>query len=112
MKFSGKVGNGPMNKLLNFGGDQDPDTNPDPDLDPYRDTGKTCLGGGMHCPVLLVYNFIVQTVQGSCRLSPNTLSPRDPTRRNSTVSSSRRCELGFTQPRRMKIIFILLDLNA
>ena len=23
----------------------------DPDLDPYRDTGKTCLGGGiMHCP--------------------------------------------------------------
>ena len=20
------------------------------DLDPYRDTGKTCLGGGMHCP--------------------------------------------------------------
>jgi len=23
MKFSGKVGNGPMNKLLNFGGDPD-----------------------------------------------------------------------------------------
>jgi len=22
----------------------------DPDRDPYRDTGKTCLGGGMHCP--------------------------------------------------------------
>jgi len=20
------------------------------DTDPYRDTGKTCLGGGMHCP--------------------------------------------------------------
>jgi len=20
------------------------------DPDPYRDTGKTCLGGGMHCP--------------------------------------------------------------
>ena len=30
-----------MNKLLNFGGD--------PDQDPYRDTGKTCLGGCMHC---------------------------------------------------------------
>ena len=30
----------------------DPDTEPDTDtdLDPYRDTGKTCLGGGMHCP--------------------------------------------------------------
>jgi len=40
MKFSEKVGNGPMNKWLNFGG------NPDPD----HDTGKTCLGGGMHCP--------------------------------------------------------------
>jgi len=22
----------------------------DPDTDPYRDTGKTCLGRGMHCP--------------------------------------------------------------
>jgi len=45
MKFSCKVGNGPMNKRLNFGG------NPD-----YRsgDTGKTCLGGGMPVPVLLV----------------------------------------------------------
>jgi len=24
-------------------------TAPDTDLDPYRDTGETCLGGGMHC---------------------------------------------------------------
>ena len=24
-------------------------TDPDTDTDPYRDTGKTCLGGGMHC---------------------------------------------------------------
>jgi len=31
MKFSGKVGNGSVNI-------------------PYRDTGKMCLGGGMHCP--------------------------------------------------------------
>jgi len=38
MKFSGKVGDGTLNKWLNFGG------NPD------RDTVKTCLGGGMHCP--------------------------------------------------------------
>jgi len=37
MKFSEKVDNGPMNKWLNFGGDPE-------------DTGKTCLGGGMHCP--------------------------------------------------------------
>jgi len=21
----------------------------DPEKDPYRDTGKSCLGGGMHC---------------------------------------------------------------
>ena len=40
MKFSGKVGNVPTNKWLNFGDDPDP----------YRDTDKTCLGGGMHCP--------------------------------------------------------------
>jgi len=72
MKFSGKVGNGPLNKLLNFGGD------PDHRLDtgivfrirhywekrkvvhghksaadtdsPDGGTGKSCLGGGMHCP--------------------------------------------------------------
>jgi len=101
MKFSEKVGNGPTNKCVNFGGD------PDHRLDTgivfrtshcweiqklvvstdraaqrcsldhalwhchsnygvitssaydrqrnwYRDTGKTCLGGGMHCTVLLV----------------------------------------------------------
>jgi len=56
-KFSGKVTNGPLNKWLNFGGDPDhgsgytdPDMDPDPNPDSYRDTGKTCLCGGMHCP--------------------------------------------------------------
>ena len=72
MKFSEKVGNGPVNKRLNFGGD------PFHRLDirlafrihhywdirevvnghksaartdsPDGGTGKTCLGGGMHCP--------------------------------------------------------------
>jgi len=44
MKFSEKVSNGPVNRCLNFGGD------PYPDPDPDRDTGKTYLGGGMHCP--------------------------------------------------------------
>jgi len=39
VEFSGKVGNGPLIKWSNFGGDQDM----------YEDTGKTCLGGGMHC---------------------------------------------------------------
>jgi len=38
MKFSGKVGNGPMNKILVAIRIMDPDP------------GKTCLGGGMHCP--------------------------------------------------------------
>jgi len=40
MKFDGKIGNGPMNKWLNFGGD----------IELIRHTGKTCFGGGMHCP--------------------------------------------------------------
>ena len=64
MKFSEKVSNGSMNKWLNFGGD------PDHRLhgllfsgvvtterygkwltdSPDDDTGKTCFGGGMHCP--------------------------------------------------------------
>jgi len=52
MIFSEKVGNGPVNKWLNFGSDPFTDSDPDPgtDPDPDRDTGKTCLGGGMHWP--------------------------------------------------------------
>jgi len=72
MKFSQKVGNGPMNKWLNFGGnldhrldtgivfrirhyweiqqvDDEHKSAARTDL-PDGDTGKTCLGGGMHCP--------------------------------------------------------------
>jgi len=50
MIFSENVYNGPVNKLLNFGSDPFTDSDPDPDTDPDpdRDTGKTCLGGGMH----------------------------------------------------------------
>jgi len=50
MKFSGKAGNGPMNKRLNFGGNQITVPLPDTDTDPYRDTGNMCLGRGMQCP--------------------------------------------------------------
>jgi len=46
MKFSGKVGSGPINKLLNFGGDSN------------RDACKTCLGGGMHCPIASSYAIV------------------------------------------------------
>jgi len=45
MKLSGKVGNGSVNKRLNFGG-----------YYPYRDTGKRCLGGGIHCPSASSFN--------------------------------------------------------
>jgi len=50
MKFLGTVGNWPVNKRSNFCDNRitDPDTDPDPD--PYHDTGKICLGEGMHCP--------------------------------------------------------------
>jgi len=47
MKFSRKVGNGSINKWLNFLAIRIKDTDMDPD--PYLNTGKTCLGGGMHC---------------------------------------------------------------
>jgi len=40
MKFSGTVGNGPVNERLNFGGDPDPDG--------YA--GKTCFVEVMHYP--------------------------------------------------------------
>ena len=33
---------------------RDPDTAPDP----YCDTGKTCLGGGMHCPSASSFCFV------------------------------------------------------
>ena len=47
MKFSGKFGNGRMNKCLNFGDDPDPG----------RDTGKTCLDGGIHCPSASIHYY-------------------------------------------------------
>jgi len=72
IRFSVKVGNGPVNKRLNFGGDQDHrlDTGIVFRIHHYWEirkvvnehksaahtdspdggTGKTCLGGGMHCP--------------------------------------------------------------
>jgi len=53
MKFSGKVGNGPMNKLLHFGVTRITDLHPNTD----RDTGKRCLGGGMHCHSASSYFF-------------------------------------------------------
>jgi len=50
MKFPEKVGNGPMNKRLNFGGDPDHGSG-------YgnRNTSNTCLGGGMLCPIASSY---------------------------------------------------------
>ena len=56
MKFSGKLSNGPMNKLLNFG------------VDPYHRSGsllqhcKTCLGGGMHCPSASSYYYVTSVI--------------------------------------------------
>ena len=49
MKFSGKVVNEAVNKWSNFGGD----------LDLYCDTGKTCLGGRMYCPIASSLTYIV-----------------------------------------------------
>jgi len=72
MKFLAKVGNGPVHTLLNFG--DDPDQRVDTGIvfrirhyweiqkvvyghksaahidSPDGGIGKTCLGGGMHCP--------------------------------------------------------------
>jgi len=72
MKFSGKVGDAPLNKRLNFGGDPDHrldiriifrirhyweirkvingDQSAAHTASPDGGTDKTCLGGGMHCP--------------------------------------------------------------
>jgi len=42
-------------------------TDPDTDPDTYRDTGKTCLGGGMHCPSTSSYSMFLQAGCPSCR---------------------------------------------
>jgi len=42
---------GPMNKWLNFAGDLNMDMDPD-----LYGTGKTCLGGDMHCPIALLFH--------------------------------------------------------
>jgi len=49
MKFSGKFGSGPVNKILMAIRITDPDTDPDIYPDSYCHSGKTCFGGGMHC---------------------------------------------------------------
>ena len=65
MKFSGKVGNWRKTNKINFGGDPDHGSGygsgyaPDPDL--YHDTGKTCLGGGMHCPTITLCMYLFAT---------------------------------------------------
>ena len=76
MKFSPKVGNGPMNKRLNFSGDLDQRSGSGSgswirmDAQPNHDTGKMCLGGGTHCPiassvfVCLFVSSITQTITG------------------------------------------------
>jgi len=72
MKFSGKAGNGPVNKWLNFGSDTDHRLDTEIVFrirhyweiqtvinghksaahadSPDDGTDKTCLGRGMHCP--------------------------------------------------------------
>jgi len=35
-------------------------TDPDADPDLYRDTGKICLGGGMHCPSASSFKFTLR----------------------------------------------------
>jgi len=46
-----EVGNGPVNRWFNFGFGGDPD--------PYRDTGKTYLGGGMLLVHLVFWCFLL-----------------------------------------------------
>jgi len=45
-----------MSKWLNFGGDPDRGSQ-------YRNTGKTCLGGGMHCPITSSLRFVLQLLK-------------------------------------------------
>jgi len=90
-KFSGKVGNGPVNKWLNFGGDLHHclDTGTVFQICQYweiwkvvnghksaahtastdGDTGKTCLGGGVHYPSASSWHWY--------HLAPAWLMPRN-----------------------------------
>jgi len=49
MKLSGKVGNGPVNKWLNFGGDPDQGFRYGSGYESGY-VSRHCLSGGMHCP--------------------------------------------------------------
>ena len=75
MKFSGKVGRWANEKMINFCGDPDTDTGPDPD--PYRYAGKTCVGGGMHClsaSSLFVCLFVCLSVSNVAQKLPNAFA--------------------------------------
>jgi len=79
MKFSQKVGNGPKNKWLNFGGD--PFT--DPDTDRHQNL-RRALAEVCTVPVLLVSNFtnVFQRYQTSMRIlkisTRSTFETRNP----------------------------------
>ena len=74
MKFSGKVGNGPLNKWLNFGGNPDHGSG----SGSVCNTGKTCLGGGVHCPSAASYVCeILLTLQRHANVRINDLFPCD-----------------------------------
>jgi len=49
------MGQWSVNKLLHFGGDPCPNTDPDP----YHDTGKTYPVEGMHCPCASSYIYVL-----------------------------------------------------
>jgi len=48
--------------------DTDPDTDPNPDPYPYRDTGKTCFGGGMHCSIASSVACYYQRITLCCEI--------------------------------------------
>ena len=44
------------------------DLDEDMDTDSYRDTGMTCLGGGMHCPFASSYLCYLVLGEPRCRI--------------------------------------------
>jgi len=70
--FQGRLAIDQLNKWLNFG--RDPDHGYP---DPSRDTGRTCLGRGMHCSIASSFHYAFIDSCNACKFSLHRLGTKD-----------------------------------
>ena len=75
----------------------------DPDPDPYRDTGKTCLGGGMHCPRASSLTYYRRKVS-NLRKCHGALDSREHVKVGATVHRLAKCSENAEKPLTLSLL--------